>query len=42
MRIAKDDYVIEADVVSEGDKYVFTVTENGLGKMTDVDEYREQ
>ncbi|MCK9272474.1 DNA gyrase subunit A [Candidatus Gracilibacteria bacterium] len=42
MRIAKEDKVIEADVVSEGDKYVFTVTENGLGKMTDIEEYREQ
>lgn len=42
MRIWVDDQVIEADVVSEGDKYVFTVTENWLGKMTDIAEYREQ
>ncbi|MDD2566205.1 MAG: DNA gyrase subunit A [Candidatus Gracilibacteria bacterium] len=42
MRIGKDDLVIESDVVSEGDKYVFTVTENGLGKITDIEGYREQ
>ncbi|EKD66839.1 MAG: hypothetical protein ACD_49C00008G0003 [uncultured bacterium (gcode 4)] len=42
MRIAKEDKVIEADVVSEWDKYVFTVTANWLGKMTDIEEYREQ
>jgi DNA gyrase subunit A len=42
MRIWKDDCVIEADVVSDWDKYVFTVTENGLGKMTDIEGYREQ
>ncbi|EKE27232.1 MAG: DNA gyrase, A subunit [uncultured bacterium (gcode 4)] len=42
MRMWKDDCVIEADVVSEWDKYVFTVTENWLGKMTDIDGYREQ
>jgi DNA gyrase subunit A len=42
MRMWKDDCVIEADVVSDWDKYVFTVTENGLGKMTDIEGYREQ
>jgi len=42
MRIAKDDMVIEADVVCDWDKYVFTVTENWLWKMTNIEEYREQ
>jgi DNA gyrase subunit A len=42
MRIAADDALIEADVVSEQAKYVFSVTETGMGKITDVEEYREQ
>jgi DNA gyrase subunit A len=42
MRIAEDDALIEADVVCEGAKYVFSVTETGMGKITDVEEYREQ
>jgi len=36
MRIAENDSVVEADVVSENDKYVFTVTENGMGKITNI------
>lgn len=42
MKIADEDALIEADIVSDGAKFVFTVTENGMGKITDVDEYREQ
>ena len=42
MRIAENDSVVEADVVAENDKYVFTVTENGMGKITNIEEYREQ
>lgn len=42
MRIAENDSVVEADVVGANDKYVFTVTENGMGKITNIDEYREQ
>ncbi len=42
MRIAADDALIEADVVSGQAKYVFSVTETGMGKITDVEEYREQ
>jgi len=42
MRIGVDDEVVEADVVNADDKYVFSVTENGLGKLSDVSEYREQ
>lgn len=39
---AENDSVVEADVVSENDRYVFTVTENGMGKITNIEEYREQ
>lgn len=42
MKIADEDALIEADIVSSEAKFVFTVTENGMGKITDVDEYREQ
>ncbi len=42
MKIAEDDGLIEADIVSENAKYVFSVTETGMGKITSVDEYREQ
>lgn len=42
MKIASDDALIEADIVSESAKYVFSVTETGMGKITDVEEYREQ
>lgn len=42
MKIAEDDALIEADIVSETAKYVFSVTETGMGKITGVDEYREQ
>jgi DNA gyrase subunit A len=42
MRIVKDDALIEADVVGANDTYVFTVTETGMGKITNIDEYREQ
>ena len=37
-----DDYVIEASIVWDENKYVFIVTENWLGKMTDISEYRDQ
>jgi len=42
MRIAENDSVVEADVVGGDDKFVFTVTENGMGKITNIEEYREQ
>ena len=42
MKIAADDSVVEADIVDENAKYVFTVTENGMGKLSDIDDYREQ
>lgn len=33
---------MEVDVVKENDIYVFTVSENGMGKITKIEEYREQ
>lgn len=37
-----DDRVIEVAVVGEDNKFVFIVTQNGLGKITDIEEYRNQ
>jgi DNA gyrase subunit A len=34
--------VVEADVVDAEAKYVFTVTENGMGKLSSIEDYREQ
>jgi len=42
MRIGADDQVVEARVVHADDKFVFTVAENGMGKLSEVSEYREQ
>lgn len=42
MRIAENDSVVEAIIIGGEDKYIFTVTENGMGKITNIDEYREQ
>ena len=42
MRIGADDQVVEADVARIDDKYVFSVSENGIGKLSEVSEYREQ
>lgn len=42
MRIGADDSLVEADVVGSEAKFVFSVTETGMGKITNVDEYREQ
>lgn len=42
MRIGEDDAVVEADVVNEEAKFVFTVTETGMGKISGIDDYREQ
>lgn len=42
MRIGDDDAVVETDVVDSETKYVFTVTENGMGKLSSIDDYREQ
>lgn len=37
----KDD-VIEVAIVGDENKFVFIATENGLGKISDIDEYRNQ
>jgi len=37
-----DDMVIEVSIVFDENKYVFIATENGLGKITDIEEYRNQ
>ncbi|HHW71414.1 MAG TPA: DNA gyrase subunit A [Clostridiales bacterium] len=36
-----DDFVIDMEVVRDGG-YVLTVSENGIGKLTPIDEYRSQ
>ncbi|UCH92956.1 MAG: DNA gyrase subunit A [Candidatus Aminicenantes bacterium] len=42
IRLAKEDFVVGADVIKEGDKYILTVTENGIGKKSEIDLYRLQ
>jgi DNA gyrase subunit A len=42
IRLDGDDYVVGADVITEDDKYVLTVTENGIGKKSELLLYRLQ
>jgi DNA gyrase subunit A len=42
MRVAHHDSLIEACVVASDARYVFTVSENGMGKISPLEEYREQ
>lgn len=42
MKLKWDDQIVETDVVTDEDKYVFTITEKWVGKMSDIEEYREQ
>jgi DNA gyrase subunit A len=42
MNIADSDSLIEACVADVGAKYIFTVTENGIWKISSLDDYREQ
>lgn len=42
MKVASGDSLIEACVAGEEAKYVFTISENGLGKISPLEEYREQ
>ncbi len=42
INLKKDDKVIEVAIVWEDNKFVFIVTKNGLGKISDIDEYRNQ
>ena len=42
INLKADDRVIEVAIVGEENKFVFIVTQNGLGKITDIEEYRNQ
>lgn len=42
MKVAETDALIEGCVVGKDDKYIFTISENGMGKISALDEYREQ
>lgn len=42
MKVADSDALIEGCVVGKDDKYIFTISENGMGKISSLDEYREQ
>ncbi|MFA5917237.1 MAG: DNA gyrase subunit A [Candidatus Gracilibacteria bacterium] len=42
IRIKGDDEVIEVTIVSKDAKYLFIVTENGMGKISDLEGYRSQ
>jgi DNA gyrase subunit A len=46
MRIKKNDWLMSMDLVSKRDKLenlqIFVVTENGLGKKTDLNQYKKQ
>jgi DNA gyrase subunit A len=42
IRMDKGDFVVGADVIRENDKYILTVTENGIGKKSQLDLYRIQ
>lgn len=42
IKIKEDDEVVEATIVRPEDKYVFVVTENGMWKISEIAEYRDQ
>ena len=42
VNLKPEDRVIEVAIVGEENKFVFIVTQNGLGKITEIDEYRNQ
>ncbi len=42
IKLGKSDFVVGADVIAENDKYILTVTENGIGKKSDLTLYRLQ
>lgn len=42
IRLGKEDFLVGADVIREGDKYILTVTEKGFGKKSDLSLYRKQ
>lgn len=42
IRLGKGDYVVGADIITKDDKYILTVTENGIGKKSELSLYRLQ
>jgi DNA gyrase subunit A len=46
MRVKKDDYIMSMDIINEKDKaenlQILVITENGLGKRTDLQFYKKQ
>ncbi len=42
INLKADDHVIEVAIVGDDNKFVFIVTKNGLGKISDIEEYRNQ
>jgi DNA gyrase subunit A len=42
IKLAKDDFVVGADVIGEKGKHILTVTENGFGKKSELSLYRLQ
>lgn len=42
IRLDEDDFVVGADIITNDDKYILTVTENGIGKKSELSLYRLQ
>lgn len=42
IRLVKDDFLVGAGVIDENARYILTVTENGIGKKSDLSLYRVQ
>ena len=42
MKVADSDALIEGCVVGPQDMYIFTISETGMGKISSLEEYREQ
>jgi len=42
MKVASTDALIEGCVAGKNAKYIFTVSENGMGKISALEDYREQ
>jgi len=42
IKLGKGDFVVGADVIAANDKHILTVTENGIGKKSDLALYRLQ
>jgi len=42
IRLGKDDYLVGADIINQAAKFILTITENGIGKKSDLSLYRLQ